>query len=244
MRTRILLSTTLALTLAGLSACGDDVTDPASLAESAEAEAVMRSAAALPSLVSLMSEADPADDDRARATLLRARELWDAGTVVDDARGSARRRLAINYALPVLRQTVAAEEWVAFREGLEDWVETAESMLRHLSLPPVERRIVLARSYMDRSDAAATERSRQYYDLLAASTLVETTPRYVARALAAEAERAVSAAVERSGPSGLPARDLERAERLKDWAVRAVEEGEYLLAIQRAYYAIQLVEVE
>jgi hypothetical protein len=237
LRTPILLPTTLALLLAGLSACGDDITDPASLLDSAEAEAVMRSAEALPTLAELIQGVDPAGE-RDRATLLRARELWDDGTATDDPRGASRRRLAISYALPVLEEGVVGEQWADVRLRVDGWIGTAESMLQHLALPSVERRIGSARRYLDRADRS--EDYGRYYVLLAASELVETTPRYVARALSLEAERVVGAA-EAAPPDTHPEKSLERARRLKDWSARAVEEGDYLLAIQRAYYAMQLV---
>ena len=228
---------TLVATVA-LSACGDEVTDPDGLIQSAEAEAVTRSAQALPSLAGLMDGLEP-EDDRNRATLFRARELWDAGTAVDDPRGSARRRLAVGYALPVLMEMIAEPEWVDARDRLDDWVATASSMLQHLSIPSVENHLDAAVRHLERSDAAYSERSRVYHLLLASSELVETTPGYVARIMTAEAQTAVQAAREREPRP--KERVLDRAERLKDWAVLAVEEGEYLLAIQRAYYATQLV---
>lgn len=238
MRTRIFLPTTLAFLLAGSSACGDDVTDPASLLESAEAEAVMRSADALPGLAELIEGAEP-DGERARATLLRARELWDGGTAADDPRGASRRRLAINYAMPVLEGGVSPEQWADVRLRIDGWIGTAESMLQHLSLPAVERRIGSARRYLERADRSGAD-GGGYYLLLATSELVETTPRHVARTLNQEAERAVSQA-EAAPADTYPVKTLERARRLKDWSARAVEEGDYLLAIQRAYYAMQLV---
>ncbi len=178
-------------------------------------------------------------DDRSRATLFRARELWDAGTMVDDPRGAARRRLAVGYALPVLLEMVPEPEWVDARDRIDDWVATANSMLQHLSIPRVETRLDAAARHLERSDAAYSDRSRVYHLLLASSELVETTPGYVARTMTEDARSAVQSAREREPrPDD---RILDRAERLKDWAVLAVEEGEYLLAIQRSYYAIQLV---
>ncbi len=230
----------LALPLAALGACGDAVTDPDGLIESAEAEAVMRSAEALPLLPEMLdfgADVGP----RQRAMLQRARELWDAGTAGDDQRAAARRRLAVGYALPVLLEAVPAEQWSASRERTDAWLVTVSSMMQHLSLSPVEARIEAARHHLSRADAAVSERSRVYHLLLASSELVETTPRYVARSLARDAERAVRRASEDTADP-LPATTLRRAERLKDWSAAAVEEGEYLLAIQRAYYAIQLVE--
>ncbi len=103
----------------------------------------------------------------------------------------------------------------------------------------METRLDAAARHLERSDAAYSDRSRVYHLLLASSELVETTPGYVARTMTEDARSAVQSAREREPrPDD---RILDRAERLKDWAVLAVEEGEYLLAIQRSYYAIQLV---
>lgn len=240
MRLRFFLPMTLATALAALTACGDDVTDPDGLIESAEAEAVVRSAEALPLLPTFLEPAADAGE-RERATLVRARELWDAGSAIDDPRGSARRRRAVGYALPVLLESVPPEDWAAARTRMEDWLVTASTMMRHLSMPQVEQRLAAATRQLARADRAGSEHSRVYYLLLAGSELVETTPRFVARSMAREAEGAVGRARAAAGDD-LPVASLERAERLKDWSTRAVEEGDYLLAIQRAYYAIQLVE--
>lgn len=230
----------MASALAALVGCGDHLTDPDDLIESAEAEAVMQSAAALPLLPRFIDTAGelPAP---ARASLLQARELWDTGSSLDDSSGAASRRLAVDHALPVLVRSVDAEEWAASSESLEEWVATARSMLRHLAVPDVEARLRAADRQLQRAETATTERNRAYHLLLAGSELVETTPRYVARTMARDAETAVRRASDGVEPS-VPAATLRRAERLKDWAGRAVEEGDYLLAIQRAYYAIQLVE--
>ena len=241
----------LTFVLAGLYGCGDDVTDPDAFLESAEAEAVMLSAEQLPMLPDLLASAAPSSR-RDEAVLLRAQELWVEGTVADD-RAAARRRLAVRYALPVLGESVSHEEWTAAREGIEDWILTVERLLERLALPDVEERVAAARRYLDWSDGSVGEPRRQrYYLLLGMSELVETTPRWVARRLVGEAHAAVGRAEAEHGAASedgagaekpLSQRTLERAQRLKDWADRAVVEGEYLLAIQRAYYAIQLVEV-
>ncbi|MFO7894953.1 MAG: hypothetical protein R6U63_14670 [Longimicrobiales bacterium] len=242
MRYGLSFPTLLILVLAGVAGCDDDVTDPDAFLESAEAEAVMESARQLPMLPDLLAEASPGNV-RERAILLRAQELWAAGALTD-GRADSRRRLAVGYALPVLVGSVPEEEWSAARDGMEEWMVTVERMLQQLRLPDVQERIVAARRYLARSEASAGEdRRRRYYLLLAMSELVETTPRFVAVKLVEEASRAVS----RRGPPGEGAtrateRALERAERLKDWAEQAVTEGEYLLAIQRAYYAVHLVE--
>lgn len=228
----------LTLALAGMYGCGDEVTDPDAFLESAEAEAVMQSAAALPMLPELADAATPATP-RDRAALVRARELWAAGSV-DHDRAEARRRLAIVYARPVLEAALGDEDWTAARDRMDDWILTVEGMLEHLALPDVRDRITAARRALNRADASAGDTGRRTHHLmLAMSELVETTPRFVALRLVTRAREAVAA--HSAGTDGTD-RTMERAVRLKDWAEQAVQEGEYLLAIQRAYYATQLVE--
>ncbi|HUG39021.1 MAG TPA: hypothetical protein VMM12_00965 [Longimicrobiales bacterium] len=221
------------------SACGDAVTDPSAFTESAEAEAVLRSAASLPALPALIDRAGDPPDQSGRLNLFRAQELWAAGVADQDDRARARRRLAVRYAAPVLIDQLAPEDWDATEQGLRAWIATAESMLRHITLPRVEGRLRLARVQLDRAAAAPDAGARARALLLAGAELVETTPRFVARAMAVEADAAVRRAV---GTTDRADRDLQRAVRLKDWAARAVEEGDYLVAMQRAYYALQLVE--
>lgn len=220
-------------------ACGDDLTDPAALMDAEEAEAVLQSAEALPLLPRFLEAVEPSGA-RDRAVLQRSRELWDSGSGMD-AGSPIRRRLAVGYALPVLLDRVPEEEWLAARERTDAWVVRVNDMLQQLSLPGVESKLRAAERLLARADQVTNPRGRAYYLLLAGVELVETTPRYVARTLAAEADAAVALAREQGLRSG---DTLDRAERLKNWSARAVEEGDYLRAIQRAYYALQLVEGE
>lgn len=239
----------VAVLAATLAACGDDVTDPDSVLASAEAEAVMRSAHALPSLPELLDRVEAATPEQ-RITVYRARDLWDAGVAADHNRGDARRRLAVGYAAPLLAAALPENALLEVRARIGDWQTTAESMMHHIPLPAVEERLQAARRHLARADGSTSSRARVYHLLLASSELVETTPRHVARSLAADADEVVRRAEARAaGPGGAEPPDaapsdaaLERARRLRDWAARAVEDEEYLLAIQRAYYAIQLAE--
>lgn len=230
----------LALSLVAMGACDDDITNPDGLIESAEAEAVLRSAEALP-LLPVFLEMGEAAGSRERAALLRARELWSAGVATDDPRAAARRRLAVARALPVLLEVVPESTWAESRVRMDEWLVTASAMLRHLSIPEVEARLEAARHQLQRADLARSPRSRAYYLLLAGSELVETTPRFVARSMVRDARTALEAAAERA-PAAVSESTLRRADRMKDWSATALEEDDYLLAIQRAYYAIQLVE--
>lgn len=243
MRPFLTLPKTLAIAaLALLAACGDELIDPDAFSDSAEAEAILRSAAALPGLPSIIDLAGDPPDPKARLALTRARELWAAGVTEDSHRARARRRLAVRYAAPALHAGLTPTDWDEVDRGLRAWIGTAESMLRHVRLPKVEARLVAARAHVERAADAGDGAARADALLLSGAELVETTPRFVARSLAAEAEEAVRGARSRAPAAEDP--DLLRAERLKDWALRAVEEGEYLLAIQRAYYAMQLVEAK
>lgn len=239
MRSSLILSSVVVVAaLSGLlTACGDDLTGTDDLLDSAEAEAVLRSAAALPALPSVITRAGDPPTAAGRASLFRAQELWAAGTATADSRGRADRRLAVRYAAPTLAASLDSPAWDDVQAGMEDWIHTAESMLQHLRIGGVDAHLASARGYIGQADDARQPTDRARLLLLAGSELVETTPRFVARRLATEAEAAVAVDTGTVGQA-----DLERARRLADWAARAVEEGEYLLAAQRAYYAIQLVE--
>ena len=238
MRNGHFLTAVLTLAAAGLYGCGDEVTDPDVFLESAEAQAILESARTLPLLPGLIEAAEPRGA-RDEAVLVRARELWAAGSDVD-RRADEHRRLAVRYALPVLATSVPEGEWAEVRAAAEAWIGTAEGMLRHLSMPRLEERVAAARGYLQQSDMAPDDdRRRKYYLLLATSELMATTPRYLARAMVQDADAALARA---ATPGDEGVRTLERAARLKGWAEQAVDEEDYLLAIQRAYYAIQLVE--
>jgi hypothetical protein len=221
-----------------LTACGDDPIRPDELFEFVEADAVTRSAAALPSLGEI-ALATPTTQPSHRAALVLAQQFWTAGAAADPVTGRATRRRAVAYATPVLAELVADDEWPIIRERAEDWMRIAETMLRHLILPDVERRIASARHHLERAESATSAEAQVYNLLLALSDLVETTPRFVARGLVGDAAAAVQRAEARGNTS--PAQ-MERARRLADWAARAAAEEDDVRAIQRAYYAIQLVE--
>jgi hypothetical protein len=224
-----------------LAACGDDPTRPDGFLDTAEAEAVMRSAAALPSLPELLAIAADGTDPRASPVLLRVHEAWAYGSAMDGPGGAARRRSAAAEAAPILAERIPSSEWAPIQVRIEHWIDTADRMLRHLHIPAVESRLAAARDELHRAGTATTESARVYHLMLAMAELIETTPRFVARTMVHDAAVAIRHA--ESSPSGRPAtRSLERARRLADWAVRAADEEDHLRAIQRAYYAIQLVE--
>jgi hypothetical protein len=232
----LLASVALAALVAG---CGDDPVEPGDFFQSVEADAVMRSAAALPSLSEIALGASPAEPYQ-EATLVLVRQLWAAGAAAEPAAGAAQRRAAVAYAAPILTDLLPAAEWESIRGRTDDWMRVVEAMLEHLTLPDVQRRVTSARQHLDRADAAVADGTRSYHTLMALSDLIETTPRFVARRLVADATLAVARAdALHGGEAEIPA--LARAKRLADWAARADEEEDHVKAIQRAYYAIQLV---
>jgi hypothetical protein len=222
-----------------LTACGDDPVRPAELFEFVEADAVVRSAAALPSLGELAGRA-PTVQPSQRATLVLAQQLWATGVASDLPTGATQRRAAAGHAAPVLAELLTDDDWLMVRTRAEEWMGVAETMLHHLTLPAVEHRIASARRYLERADGATSDDARVYHVLMALSELVETTPRFVARGLVADA----AAAVRRAETNGAATAggELDRARRLAEWAARAEEQEDHVRAIQRAYYAIQLVE--
>jgi hypothetical protein len=234
------------LAMAGLGAflvaCGDDPTTPDALFDFAEAESVMRSAAALPSLPELATIATPAANAAQRAGLVRAQELWLAGTLSHAPSARSDRQQAVVLAAPFLVDLIPADGWDPLRDRIEHWVRTADAMVHHFAMPAVEVHLEGARRELDRVDAASSAEERAHHLLLAMSELVETTPRLVARRLVEEAAAAVSLAEERAAALSGSSASLRRARRLADWAARGAEEGDHLRAIQRAYYAIQLAE--
>jgi hypothetical protein len=240
---RYSLPTTLAALGLSLSllACDDDPIRPDGFFDSAEAEAVLHSAAALPSLPELIAAASEGATPGRVAELLMIQEGWIMGTAAGGPEGLQRRRDAAAHAAPLLARDIPAANWEDVRLRTEQWIATATLMLRHLRMPDLHDRLTTASWHLDQAGGAAQNEARVYHAVVAMAELVETTPRSVARTMVRQATTAVAAAEARAG-SPAELRDLERARRLSDWAARAAHEQDYLRAIQRAYYALQLVE--
>jgi hypothetical protein len=237
-------SLTITLAAMGLSltllACDDDPIRPDGFFDFAEAEAVLRSAAALPALPELIATASKEAAPSRAAELLTVQEAWVMGTAEGGLEGIERRREAAARAAPLLAKDIPVADWTEIRFRTEQWVATATRMLLHLEIPQLHDRLTTATWHLDQSAAATRDEARVYHIVVAMAELVDTTPRAVARTMIRDAaDRVAGAEAARHG--GSPDRDLERARRLSDWAVRAAEEQDYLRAIQRAYYAMQLV---
>lgn len=234
-----------ALLLPFVAACEDEVTEPDAIVLAEEAEAVLRSAAELPTLPDLIQRQPPtgvAASDRSRLVLARAEEIWLEAAIEDDpGRAARRRRSAIALALPHLTERVEGTELKVIQDGLRGWMGMATGMLRHLDLPEVEEALDDAARYLARADVAAARGDHGtavWLTLSAESRLLDTTPRVVARRLTRQA-----AAMLKTDPGDPLDDDVAiRTERLVAGAQQGLEEEDYLRAIQRAYYALQLLE--
>lgn len=249
-RPRVLCAVALLLPLTG--ACDDAVTEPDGFVLAEEAEAVLRSAAELPTLPDIIQRTAPVDGarDRSRMVLDRAQELWMAAAADGNpVMAARRRRSAIAMASPYLAERTDRQDLDGIQQELRGWVNLASGMLRHLDLPEVETALDDAVQYLARADVAAARGDHAtavWFTLTAESRLLDTTPRVVARRLADQVAAMLRTERERSPDhDGAAVPDDEtmlRAERLVAGARQALDEEDYLRAIQRAYYARQLLE--
>lgn len=252
-RSRALLAAALLLPLLPLAvACDDAVTEPDNFVLAEEAESVLQSAAALPTLPDIIQRTEPAGDgpDHASLVLDRAQEIWMAAAAEDNpVMAARRRRSAIAMASPYLAERTDRQDLDAIHQELRGWVNLASGMLRHLSLPEVEQALDDGVQYLARADVAAARGDHStavWFTLTAESRLLDTTPRVVARRLADQVAQSLRFVRERGADaSERPLPDDEtmlRAERLVAGARQALDEEDYLRSIQRAYYARQLLE--
>lgn len=256
------------LLLAALVAagCADAPTEPGALLVAKETRAALQVSESLPTLPGLMARAQagaaaaagseapgtPAAEDVA---LERAFGLWlDAQAL--DARASepagddGLAADAYAAAAPVLAARLGAAGLRAAQEDARGWVSLARPLVSAWERPGLraaleEGEALLAGSeeHLAAGDSVAAVRAL----LHAADRLHETTPWAVSGVLLGESEaelrRLGAGAIDPSPPpSDAVAVRLARVQRLLHGARAAREEGDYPLAIQRAYYARQLLD--
>ncbi|MEJ2679540.1 MAG: hypothetical protein P8174_10760 [Gemmatimonadota bacterium] len=231
-----------------LAACEDAVTDPDEVMVASEAAAVLRSAADLPTLPGIITEtlADSAGlPDSARYTLHSADELWARAAVENDLVRAARwRSRAVSMAAPYLAVQLDSARLGDLRQQLREWIEMASGMLKHFRLPEVEQALDDAAAQLARSEVAEVRGQHEtavWLALSAQSRLVDTTPRVVARRMSDMATARYRADTSRGVT--FDERTRQRVERLVSGAREALDRQDYLRAIQRAYYANQLLEM-
>lgn len=229
-----LLHIGLTLTVAlGAAACSDAPTDPLAQLMTGETAEAAGLPVVLPGLTELAVQAGVEEtvapqlvewqsswDDPARGAVTRANVVHDVAPVIADALGAGGVSLALST-LHRVEQDLALLEDVPADVAFD--VASVRSLVR-------ESRLALDEG---RTDFALTA------GLLAADRMRELGPRAVARTLVARADRALMATV---GVETVDALSLSRGERMLDGARAALAEGHDERAVQRAFYAVQLLE--
>ncbi len=223
------------LALVVFGACQDDPSDPLASLVASETVPAVAVPVELPSLGDLAQQAGVRDE------LEPVLDGWVAGWEDDnELLGVAARDEAIRLAAPVLHDAlgpggVANSLAPLFRVGrdLGDLPEMPADLAPRLeeiwSLID-DTQVALEEGRFDRAMTTGLQASDRIRAL---------GPRAVARTLIARADRSMMRA---EVTNGFDPVSLSRGERLLSGARRAMEDGNYDLAIERGYYAVQLLE--
>lgn len=208
--------------------CHDSPADPLSAVATVETVPTLALSRPLPALPEL------AERVRGEDALGNAAEMWERSWDFDD--GEEVRVEARSRAAPVLYRELGEP---AVREALASlaWLKEEPGVLGEL--PPVlADPLAEARILADRGERAlaAGEGEEALLWTMAASDRVRvvTTPA-VARRMVARAESLLTGA--RTGRQ-----ELDRARHLLNGARRSLAEGDWAMAVQRAFYACQVLE--
>lgn len=221
--------------LLGLVGCQDDPSDPLAALVASETVPAVAVPVELPTLADLAQRAG------VREELGPVLDGWVAGWEDENEQlGTAARDEAIRLAAPTLHDAlgpggVASTLSPLFRVGqdLGDLPDVPADLAPRLE--EIWSLIDDTRAALDegRFDRAMTT------GLQASDRIRALGPRAVARTLIARADRSMMRA---EVVDGFDPVALSRGERLLTGARRAMEEGDFDLAIQRGYYAVQLLE--
>lgn len=221
--------------LLGLAACHDDPSDPLAALVSAETAPAVAVPVDLPSLGELAQRAGVRDE------LKPVLDGWVAGWEDDNPDlGRAARDEAIRLAAPVLHDELGAG---GVATTLAPLFQVGRDLGEIADVPAdLVPRLQEVRSFVDDTRVALDEGR---YDraltlgLQAADRIRALGPRAVARTLISRADRAL---IRADVMEGFDPVSRSRGERLLSGARRAMEEGQLDLAIQRGYYAVQVLE--
>lgn len=232
---RLLRGVAPALFLAVSSGCQDAPSDPLAALVSAETAPAVAVPVELPSLgeLALMPEVS--------RELEPVLDGWVAGWENDNAElGRAARDEAIRLAAPVLHDVLGAGGVATtlapiFQVGgdlgdIPDVPADLAPRLEEVRSFVEDTRVALDEGRFDRALTLGLQASDRIRAL---------GPRAVARTLISRADRAI---VRAQVIDGFDPISLSRGERLLNGARRAMEEGQLDLAIQRGYYAVQVLE--
>ncbi|HUH13737.1 MAG TPA: hypothetical protein VMK65_11530 [Longimicrobiales bacterium] len=251
--------------------CGDAPTEPAALLVARETRAALQVSESLPTLPALMARAReaavpglPASEPVGAGAehpagtspgpegdaLERAFGLWLDAQADPAADADGRVAEAYAAAAPVLASRLGAAGLEAALEDARRWVGLARPLVSAWERPGLRAALREGEALLDASvglaadgDTVAAVRTL----LHAADRLRETTPWAVSGVLVAEVEgelarRGVGPIDPSPPPADSVAVRLARLQRLLHGAREAREEGDYPLAIQRAWYARQLLD--
>lgn len=220
-----------------LSGCRDAVSDPLAALVATETVPAVAVPVELPTLGVLANA--PAVRDELAPVLAAWLAAWESE---DPALGRGARDEAIRQAAPALGDALGVGGVATTLEPLfevERDLGEIDSVPLDLAPPLAEIRSLIAdtRAALDegRTDRALT------VGLQASDRIRSLGPRAVARTLIARADRAL---VRGQVTGVIDARSLGRGERLLAGARQALEDDQTDLAIERAYYAAQLLEGE
>lgn len=255
---------TLRITVAGAacaaaSACGDAPMGPTASWVATETAAALRMAGEPPTLGRIVASMDAgAKSARSAAessgsanvaggprALNEALGLWREASRSDDpVRARALREEAYRIAAPRLARSMGAPRLEAMRTRMAEWIDAAERLpvASELGVTPV---LEEARGWLKRSREAEREGDQEaaIIGILRAADLLETlTPHAVADRLIESAQAARTAYPDPPESGKRESAVIRRAERLLQGARAARARGEPVRAIQRAYYALRLLE--
>ena len=222
-----------ALGLMAAVGCADASSDPLAVLVTPETAASLEVPVELPNLVDLARQAGL---EQELAPDLAAWEAsWIEGAQSAEAREKQVRDLAprIAQALGTGGTSAALAPLLQVRNDLALIADLPGDLV-----PQVEE----VHSLMDEARLALAEgRSERALEagLQASDRLRDLGPTAVARTLIARADRALMATIAAPRVDGL---SLSRGERLLNGARTALDEGQEELAVQRAFYAVQLLE--
>jgi hypothetical protein len=237
-RPKLLAAALVAGVLAG---CHDASSDPLAVLLTEETRSVLAADANLPSLSRLVSEA-PGDDRVAGAV-----ERWSLSWDLDVEEGRALRSRANTEAASPLAESLGSAAVARSVRAVGETLEATAALETGALTEAIAGNLLEAKAHHDRAVAALTAGAdaEALEGALHASDLIrEVGPESVSRMLLARAESQLEAALAAGqGPPGGQV-DLQRGQRLIRGAQLALEEGDYVRAIQRAFYACQVLGLE
>ncbi len=217
-----------------LSGCHDSPTDPLASLVTAETAPALDIDIALPSLPDLAART------RTEAALAVPVVRWSDSWSADGQRDGqkAARRVAVHEAAPVLADALGSS-------GVGDAVMSVDQAVMALDglteLPAVLEPVVAEVREESRQAREALRAGRNAWALeqalLASDQLRAVAPEAVARALVTRGEAALAV----TDSSAEPTVEWSRGRRLLEGARQALDQGDFPRAVERAFYACQLL---